>query len=127
MTIAYHNAFPDGYLLVLAPGGDDDAPAAAGLAHHLDKACRSGKPAVWIDCRLLDTLSATAMWLLWAGHHRLHQRQVRLVFCNVSKRLSRRLRRIFTCADLCIVPTLDDVRPPPGAASSSARDQELRT
>lgn len=108
MTVAYHEAFPDGYLLVLAPG---DAPDA-GLAHHLDRACRSGTPAVWVDCRLLDTLSATATWLLWACQHRLQRRQVKLVFCNVSARMDRALTRIFTCADLCVVPTLDDVLSP---------------
>ena len=104
MTVAYHEAFSDGYLLVLAP---DQAPAT-GLAHHLDLACRSGKPAVWVDCRLLDTLSATATWLLWACQHRLQRHLVKLIFCNVSERLDRVLRRIFTCSDLCIVPTLDD-------------------
>ena len=109
MTIAYHEAFPEGYLLVLAPG---DAPDTD-LASQLDRACRSGRPAVWVDCRLLETLSATAIWLLWAGHYRLQRRQVKLVFCNVSGRLDRMLRRVFTCTDLCIVPTLDDVMPRP--------------
>jgi anti-anti-sigma regulatory factor len=105
MTVAYQEAFPAGYLLVLAPGGNSDAT----FAHHLDGACRSGKPAVWVDCRLLDTVSATAIWLLWACQRRLQRRQTQLVFCNVSQRLDRALRRIFTCADLCIVPSLDDV------------------
>lgn len=111
MTVAYHEVFPAGYLLVLAPGKD----SAAELAHHLDRACRSGKAALWVDCRLLDTISATAIWLLWACQHRLKRRQARLVFCNVPERLDRALRRIFTCADLCIVPGLDDVVvPSPG-------------
>lgn len=73
MTVAYHDAFPEGYLLVLAPGEDPEAS----LAHHLARACGSGKPAVWVDCRLLDTLSATATWLLWACQHRLQRRQVK--------------------------------------------------
>ena len=108
MTVVYHEAFSAGYLLVLAPGKDPDS----GLAHHLDCACRNGKPAVWVDCRLFDTLSATATWLLWACQHRLQRKQVRLVFCNVSERLDRALRRIFTCEDLYIVPTLDEAAGP---------------
>ncbi len=114
MTIAYHEAFPAGYLLVLAPGHDSDA----GLAHYLDRACRSGLPAVWVDCRLLDTLSDTATWLLWACRHRLQRKQVQLVFCNVSECLDRALRRIFTCGDLCIVPTLDDAVASTGIAEN---------
>jgi len=114
MTVVYSEAFPAGYLLVLASGQDHDA----GLAHHLDCACRSGTPAVWVDCRLLDTLSATAMWLLWACQHRLQRKQTHLVFCNVSERLDRALRRIFTCGDLCIVPTLDDAATSTGAPGS---------
>ena len=116
MTIAYHEAFPAGYLLVLASGEAPDAD----LAHHLDRACRSGKPAVWLDCRLLDSLSATSTWLLWACQYRLQRKQVKLVFCNVSERLDRALRRIFTCGDLCIVPTLDDA-----AAYSQAQVNSL--
>lgn len=104
MTIAYQAAFDAGYLLVLAPG---EGPVTD-LAHQLDYACRSGKPAVWVDCRLLDTLSATATWLLWACHLRLQHRQVKLVFCNVSERLTHVLQRIFTCGGLGIVPSLDD-------------------
>lgn len=105
MMVPYHEAFADGYLLVLAPGDE----AETQLAHYLDRACRSGKPAVWIDCRLLNTISATAAWLLWACQRRLHRRQVRLVFCHVSQHLEQALRRVFSCADLCMVPTLDDV------------------
>lgn len=114
MLVAYHESFPAGYLLVLASGESSDA----GLAHHLDRACRSGKPAVWVDCRLLNTLSATAVWLLWACQHRLRRRHIPLVFCNVSARLDRALRRIFTCADLCIVPTLDDVASSLGSSAN---------
>lgn len=118
MIVAYHEAFPAGYLLVLAPGKETDA----GLAHHLDRACRSGKPAVWVDCRLLNTVSATAAWLLWACQLRLRRRQARLVFCNVSAGLNRVMRRIFTCADLCIVPTLDDVLPSFGQPANHVCD-----
>jgi len=118
MNIAYHGAFPAGYLLVLAPGAGP--AAAAGLAHHLDRACRSRKPAVWVDCRLLDALSATAARLLWACHRRLRRHRGRLVFCNVSARTEQALRRIFAGADLCVVPTLDDAAqagPPAGPDS----------
>ena len=105
MKVTYSVAFADGYLLVLAPGSE----SAAGLAHHLDQACRSGKPAVWVDCRLLDKAPPTAIWLLWACQLRLRRRQTKLIFCHVSQVLEQTLRRIFPCPDLCLVPTLDDV------------------
>jgi anti-anti-sigma regulatory factor len=106
--IICHEVFPTGYLLALAPPAADTADAE--LAAHLAQACRSGKPAVWVDCRLLDTLSATAAWLLWACQQRLHRRHARLVLYRVSAPVERALRRALasTGATLVLVPTLDD-------------------
>ncbi|UOQ69924.1 hypothetical protein [Hymenobacter volaticus] len=53
--VVYHEALPTGYLLVLAP--DAGATTETELADHLTQASRSGRPTVWVDCRLLDTLS----------------------------------------------------------------------
>ena len=111
-----HELFPTGYLLALAPAATTAAAATAAttaetdLEAHLARACRSGRPAVWVDCRLLDTLSATAAWLLWACQQRLHRRHARLVLCRVPAAVERVLRRTLagTGADLLIVPTLDD-------------------
>ena len=56
MLVVYHEAFSDRYLITLVPS---DTPEDAGLAAHLDRACHSSKIAVWIDCRLVRTLSTT--------------------------------------------------------------------
>lgn len=108
MMVVYHEALPESYLLVLAPSSTD--PWASELARYLGRACRSGKPAVWVDCRLLDTLPAAAARLLWASHLRLHRRHVQLVLCRVSEALEQTLRRVSAGPgpDLCLVPTLDD-------------------
>lgn len=106
--IIYHEPLPSGYLLALAP----TAPTAVEthLAAHLAQACRSGKPAVWVDCRLLDTLSPTAAWLLWACQQRLHRRHAHLVLYRVSAAVEHMLRCTLACtgSSLLIVPTLDD-------------------
>ena len=109
VMIVYHQLFPTSYLLALAPTAATTL-AEAELEAYLALASRSGKPAVWVDCRLLDTLSATAAWLLWACQQRLHRRHARLVLCRVSAAVERILRRTLagTGPDLLIVPTLDD-------------------
>ena len=108
MMVVYQQTLPESYVLVLAP--DASPGAITELARHLSRACRSGKSAVWVDCRLLDTLSATAARLLCACHLRLRRRHVQLVLCRVSERLERTLRETFAVpnADLCLMPTLDD-------------------
>ena len=104
--VVYHEALPESYLLVLAPERAD--PSERELARCLGLACRSGKPAVWIDCRLLDDLSAVAARLLRASTYRLRQRRVPVVLCRVSERLEQALRQTIAGPDLCVVPTLDD-------------------
>ena len=113
--IVYHSLLPNSYLLALAPAAATPT-ATTELAAHLARACRSGKPAVWIDCRLLDTFSATAAGLLWACQRRLHRRHARLVLCRVSAAAESVLRHTLAGmagmagigAGLLIVPTLDD-------------------
>ena len=107
VMIVCHELFPTSYLLALAP---TTATTETELEKHLAHACCSGKPAVWVDCRLLDTLSATAAWLLWACQQRLHRRHARLVLCRVPAAVERILRRTLLGAgpQLLIVPTLDD-------------------
>ncbi len=108
MVICYET-LPASYLLALATAA---APATAGtdLAAHLARACRSGKPAVWVDCRLLDTLSATEAWLLWSCQQRLARRGARLVLCQVPAGVAQLLRRTLANAgeSLLLAPTLDD-------------------
>ena len=104
MQAVYHEAFPDRYLIMLVPS---NALKEAELAAQLDRACRSSKIAVWVDCRLLKTLSVTATWLLRACQQRLRRRQVHLVMCSTSVDVEQALRQMFSPADLCLVPTLD--------------------
>jgi len=91
MLIVHHELLPEIYLLVLAPDPADASELE--LAHHLGCAARSGKPAVWVNCRLVDTMSATGAQLLWACHHRLRQRGAQLVLCRVSAALRQQLRQ----------------------------------
>lgn len=107
--VVYHESLPQRYVLALAPGSA--TTSATELARHLRWACRSGKAAVWVDCRLLDTLPLAAARLLWACHLRLRRRRVQLVLCRVSERLEHTLRQVFAgrpAPDLCLAPTLDE-------------------
>jgi hypothetical protein len=91
MLVIHHEALAEGYLLVLAP--DPANPSVLELADYLRRACHSGKPAIWVDCRLLDTVSTVAAQLLWACHCRLRKRRIQLVLCRVSERLEQSLRQ----------------------------------
>ena len=106
--LIFHELFPTSYLLALAPSSSPRSEAE--LAAHLALACRSGKSAVWVDCRLLDTLTTTAAWLLWSCQQRLQRRHARLVLCRVSAAVEQTLRHTLavTGTQLQIVPTLDD-------------------
>lgn len=92
MLIVHQELLPDIYLLVLAQ--DPTNPSEAELAHHLRCAVQSGKPAVWVDCRLLNTLSATAARLLCVCHRRLQKRGAQLVLCRLSDALAQVLHRL---------------------------------
>ncbi|UOG77683.1 STAS domain-containing protein (plasmid) [Hymenobacter tibetensis] len=89
--VVYHEALPTGYLLALAP--DAGATTETELADHLEQACRSGRPAVWVDCRLLDTLSPTAVWLLWSCQLRLRRRGIPMILCGASARVQQVLQQ----------------------------------
>lgn len=106
--IICHEQLPSSCVLALA--SSPATTAETELADHLAQACSSGKPAVLVDCRLLDTLSATAVWLLWACQQRLQRRHARLVLCRVSAVVERTMHRVLagTEGKLLIVPTLDD-------------------
>lgn len=106
--VVYHESLPTSYLLVLAP--NTTGSLERDLAHHLREACRCGKPAVWVDCRLLDRLSVVSARMLWASHLRLHRRGVRLVLCRVSECLKQALGQVRANPDpdLNLVATLDD-------------------
>jgi anti-anti-sigma regulatory factor len=100
MMIVHHELLPDSYLLILAADLADSSEQE--LARHLSYAARSDKPAVWVDCRLLDVLSTKAA--------RLQRRNAQLILCRVSERLEQVLQRVgaHPASTLCLVPTLDD-------------------
>ena len=79
MRVVYREAFSNRYLVTLVPS---DIPEDAGLAAHWDRACHSRKINVWIDCRLIRTLSTTVTQLLRTCQYHLRHRQARLVLCN---------------------------------------------
>jgi anti-anti-sigma regulatory factor len=89
--LVYHELLAEAYLLVLAADPAPGPTPEAELATQLRRAVRSDKRAVWVDCRLLPTLSRPAARLLWACHHRLRRRQARLVLCRVSAPLAEAL------------------------------------
>ena len=106
MTAVYHELLPESYLLILAPGSGDDHEA--GLAHWLKCAQRSGKPAVWVDCSMVQTLSGEAMRLLWASHYHLQANHAQLVLVHVPERIHQELLDQEQGPAPCIVPTLLD-------------------
>ncbi len=107
MTLVYHELLPESYLLILAPGGEGDE-REAGLAHWLQCAHHSGKPAVWVDCSMVQTLSGEAMRLLWASHHHLQANRAQLVLVHVPERMHQELLDQEQGPAPCIVPTLLD-------------------
>ncbi|HEX8350907.1 MAG TPA: hypothetical protein VF598_13170 [Hymenobacter sp.] len=72
---------PDSYLLILAP--DSTSPDEIKLSRALHRASRSEKKAVWVDCSLLEDLSADAIDLLLAYAFHLRCQDRRLVLCHV--------------------------------------------
>ena len=106
--IVHHELLADIYLLMLGPAWADSSELA--LAQHLNCAVRSDKAAVWVDCRLLPTLSPTAARLLWACHWRLQRRQAQLVLCRVSVSGVQVLQQVYAepQPQLCVVASLDE-------------------
>ncbi|UOQ96845.1 hypothetical protein MUN81_16540 [Hymenobacter sp. 5317J-9] len=106
MTVVYHELLPESYLLILAPSRSDEPEAA--LAHSLHCAQRSGKPAVWVDCGMLHTLSDEAAQLLWGAHHQLEEKHAQLVLVHVPERVRKDLLKRELGPAPCMVPTLLD-------------------
>ncbi|MBF9221133.1 STAS domain-containing protein [Hymenobacter ruricola] len=106
MTVVYHELLPDSYLLILAPSRADEPEAA--LAHSLHCAQRSGKPAVWVDCGMLHSLSDEAAGLLWGAHHQLEEKHAQLVLVHVPERVKKDLLQRELGPAPCMVPTLLD-------------------
>ena len=106
MHVIYHELLPESYLLILAPGRPDRQEVV--LARWLRRAQRSGKSAVWVDCGMLDSLSAEAARLLWRTHFQLQEQYAQLVLVHVPERVKRELLEQELGPAPCIVPTLLD-------------------
>lgn len=106
MKIVYREQLPESYLLVLGPGTAGEPEEA--LAHWLNCARTSGKPAVWVDCGMLSSLSDEAAALLLASHYQLQQVHSHLVLVHVPQRVAKELLERAPGAVPCIVPTLLD-------------------
>lgn len=108
MLLVYHEELPTGYLLAVASCYGH--PAEAELPGFLRRICRSDKQYIWMDCRLLETLTAQTVRQLQALHLRLWRRGGQLVLCRVSQALAQGLAQAQVAAtpSPCIVPTLDE-------------------
>lgn len=106
MTTVYHESLPESYLLLLTPGNSADPELA--LDHSLKCACRSGKAAVWVDCELVDGLSAEAIGILWRYHYQLQEQHMKLVMVHASDEVKQELLNWQLGPSLCFAPTLFD-------------------
>lgn len=106
MHVIYHELLPESYLLILAPGPQGEPESV--LASWLRRAQRSGKPAVWVDCSMLESLSTEAVRLLWNSHFQLQEKHAQLVLVHVPERVKRELLGKGLGPAPCMVPTLLD-------------------
>ena len=106
MHVIYHEMLPESYLLILAPGRPGEPESV--LARWLRRAQRSGKSSVWVDCGMLNSLSAEAARLLWHSHFQLQEQHAQLVLVHVPERVKRELLEQELGPAPCMVPTLLD-------------------
>ncbi|WP_157781177.1 hypothetical protein [Hymenobacter sedentarius] len=106
MTTVYHELLPESYLLLLTPGPPKDPESA--LDFSLGCAYRSGKPAVWVDCELVNALSTESTRALWSYHRKLQEEHKQLVVVHASDELKQNLLHWQTGPNLCFAPTLID-------------------
>ncbi|MBF9236524.1 hypothetical protein I2I05_03860 [Hymenobacter sp. BT683] len=106
MTTVYHELLPDSYLLLLTPGKPADPEYA--LDYSLRCACRSGRPAVWVDCELVDALSTEAARTLLDYHDKLLAQHKQLVVVHASDEVKQRLLNWRYSPGICFAPTLFD-------------------
>ena len=124
MTTVFHELLPDSYLITLVPGPAGASEAA--LDHRLRRAERSGKPEVWVDCRLLAELSDEAARLLWDAHHQLQERFARLVLVHVAEPVKQVLLAQHFGPTPRMVPTLlDAARQAPATLRAEVRGRRL--
>lgn len=106
MHVVYHELLPESYLLILAPGRPGEPESV--LARWLRRALRSGRASVWVDCGMLNSLSAGDARLLWRAHFQLQKQHAQLVLVHVPERVKRELLEQERGPAPCMVPTLLD-------------------
>lgn len=106
MTTVFHELLPESYLLRLLPGPANEPERA--LKHTLRRACRSGKPAVWVDCEQVADLPQEALDLLSSCHRQLRQQRMQLVLVHASEALRQHLLRQQRGSGLCFVPSIGE-------------------
>src|SRR5919112_4285403 len=104
MTTVYHEQLAESYLLLLTPGKPVEPEHA--LDYSLSCACQSGKPAVWVDCELVMTLSDQAARTLVAYHHKLQAQHQEMVLVHASEKIKEELLNRRQLPGLCFVPSL---------------------
>lgn len=102
----YREILPESYLLILAD--DNDPTGGAQLSYALRRACRSGKPSIWVDCSHLRNLSFSTLRVLVRYYQRLQERHIPLVLCHLGDSAGQLLSTL--PASLCppVVPSLLD-------------------
>ncbi|UOQ70465.1 hypothetical protein [Hymenobacter cellulosilyticus] len=93
-------------MLVLAPSRHEKDELK--LTRALHRASRSPKKAVWVDCSLLDHLSAEAIDLLLAYAYMLHCQNRRLVLCHVPDTVRHHFLDLDAESQPLVVPSLLD-------------------
>jgi anti-anti-sigma regulatory factor len=117
MTVVYHELLPFSYLLILAPGTPDGPELA--LGQYLTRAARSGKRAVWVDCRLLTRLPAAAAGVLCAHNNYLREEGLDLVLFNVAEQVRQDLLSWRVQPGFCIVGSMDEAARVPSASQAA--------
>lgn len=120
MLDVHREELPQSYLLVLAPSSNEIDEIK--LTRALHRAARSHKKAVWVDCSLLDHLSAEAIDLLLAYAYMLYCQHRRLVLCHVPDVVRHHFLDLDAESQPVVVPSLLDAEslnsgPQPGTAA----------
>ncbi|UOQ51216.1 hypothetical protein [Hymenobacter cellulosivorans] len=106
-------------MLVLAPSRQEKDELK--LTRALHRASRSPKKAIWVDCSLLDHLSAEAIDLLLAYAYMLHCQERRLVLCHVPDTVRHHFLDLDAESQPLVVPSLLDAESfEPGKAAGSS-------
>jgi len=107
MLHIHRDPLPDRFLLI--PASDSSASAELDLSRSLHRASRSDKPAIWLDCSLInEPLSEDAVDILLAYAFMLRQQGRQLVLCHANEAIQTEFARHDEASQPSIVSTLLD-------------------